>query len=98
MAATLGRDTNVVSALLKDGADVDAKNVWGQTSLMWAAADGNADMVRLLIRNGADARLHDGFEMTAADKAAKAGHKEIAESLRQKIQQAGAANAAPPHR
>jgi ankyrin repeat protein len=42
-------------ALLEAGASVDAVETWrGQTALMWAAAEGHADMVRALIAAGAD--------------------------------------------
>jgi ankyrin repeat protein len=42
---------------------VDAKDRKGQTALMWAADDGNTDVVRLLIERGADkhARVKSGF-------------------------------------
>lgn len=40
------------------------------TPLMWAAADGNARMVRFLLRHGADPNLHDGDGRTALDVAA----------------------------
>src|SRR5262249_2971059 len=45
------------------GAAVDAKDRIGQTALMWAAADGHADVVETLVRAGADAhaRLKSGF-------------------------------------
>ena len=41
--------------LIAHGASVDAGESWrGQTPLMWAAAEGHADMTRLLIEAGAD--------------------------------------------
>jgi len=53
-----------VKALLARGARVDAKDERrGQTALMWAAAEGHADVVQMLIEVGADfnARLSSGF-------------------------------------
>jgi ankyrin repeat protein len=42
--------------LIANGASIDAPESWrGQTPLMWAAAEGHADMVRLLVEAGADA-------------------------------------------
>ena len=42
--------------LIAHGASVDPGESWrGQTPLMWAAAEGHADMVRLLVEAGADA-------------------------------------------
>src|SRR5262249_41638404 len=44
-----------VAALLAKGAQVDARErSRGQTALMWAASQGHADIVQLLIRAGAD--------------------------------------------
>jgi uncharacterized protein len=53
-----------VKALLVRGAIVDAKDDRrGQTPLMWAAAEGHADVVQVLVEVGADihARLASGF-------------------------------------
>jgi ankyrin repeat protein len=47
-----------VKALLARGGTVDAKDDRrGQTALMWAAAEGHADVVQTLIELGADVRL-----------------------------------------
>lgn len=47
-----------VKSLLARGATVDATDARrGQTALMWAAAEGHADVVQTLIELGADARL-----------------------------------------
>ncbi len=55
MKCSLTGATNAVAALLKAGAYVDAvESVQGQSALMWAAAKGHSDVVRLLIDNGAD--------------------------------------------
>jgi uncharacterized protein len=53
-----------VKALLSRGAVIDAKDdVRGQTALMWAAAEGHADVVEALIEAGASVRtrLRSGF-------------------------------------
>ncbi|HEY0550945.1 MAG TPA: ankyrin repeat domain-containing protein, partial [Verrucomicrobiae bacterium] len=45
-----------VKALLKRGADANARERRGQTALMWAAAEGHAEVVEMLIKAGADIR------------------------------------------
>ncbi|NNE38443.1 MAG: ankyrin repeat domain-containing protein, partial [Gammaproteobacteria bacterium] len=58
MKCSLTGATNAVLVLLKAGAYVDAvESVQGQSALMWAAAKGHSDIVRLLIDNGADISL-----------------------------------------
>jgi ankyrin repeat protein len=64
----VARTSNVEAAklLLKRGAKVDQRETWrNQTALMWAAAEGQPAMVRLLVRAGADANarsLENNFE------------------------------------
>jgi ankyrin repeat protein len=48
-------NAEAAKALLARGAKVDAGDTWrGQTPLMWAAAQGHAAMVRVLVEAGAD--------------------------------------------
>ena len=57
----VARTGNVEAAalLLDAGADVDAKESWGgQSALMWAAAQSQPEMVRLLAARGADLDVH----------------------------------------
>ena len=58
------RQVEAVRPLLARGVDVNVKETSrGQTALMWAAAEGHADVVRLLIDTRADIRAKstDGF-------------------------------------
>ncbi|GEM_PF-699814 len=57
-ASTTGR-TNVVISLVRNGADVDAKDGEGNTCLMLAASKGNLKMVRLVLALGADVQATD---------------------------------------
>ncbi len=48
-------NSDAAKALLKAGADVNAKEAWGgQSPLMWAAAQSQPEMIKLLLGNGAD--------------------------------------------
>jgi len=51
--------TSVAPAEPRRGANPNAKEGWyGQTALMWAASEGHADVVRLLIEGGANVDEH----------------------------------------
>ncbi len=75
---------DTVELLLEAGADpnaTDAGEVW--TPLMFAAGEGQMEVVRTLLDHGADAAMVDGDGDVAADHAVNRGHDEVAEVLRQ---------------
>jgi ankyrin repeat protein len=54
MRAAEGGRLHTVRALLKKGADVNAKDIFGGTALMAAASRGHFEMVKALLSAGAD--------------------------------------------
>ena len=79
-AAEAGNIENV-KKLLKQGAEVDAKDKDGWTAMMWAAADGYLDVVKYLAEHGADLSLKNGEGKTAEMLARERGYKEIVDYL-----------------
>ncbi len=61
--------TGAAIALVKGGAEIDARTANGTTALMMAAGYGYADMVRALLDRGADAHLTNGNGETALTQA-----------------------------
>ncbi len=59
MQAVLMRNPEDVSALLADGADVNAASALGRTALMMAADTHQSEMVELLLSAGADVHARD---------------------------------------
>jgi cytohesin len=68
----------VCEYLLQHGADVNAKQDEGYTSLMAAAEHGYTGVVRVLLSHGADVTSKDDDGRTALSLAEKNGHTEAA--------------------
>jgi uncharacterized protein len=80
--AATGPEPRTVAWLLERGARVDVRSPNGTTPLMMAARYGTEDAVDHLLRQGADARLRNQLDLTAADFARLAGRERLAERLR----------------
>ena len=52
--------------LLESGADINAKDGTGKAPLIWASYGGHADVVRVLIKQGADVNVIDESKSAAA--------------------------------
>ena len=61
------RPIDIAKALIKQGADLNAKDKDGMTALMVAASHNNAPMVGLLLQSGADAAAKNDRGQTALD-------------------------------
>lgn len=77
-AATLlesirGGDDFTASALVKDGADVNAAESNGTRPLHWAVHHGNVDLVKQLLKAGADVNVANNYGATPISEAAVLG-------------------------
>ncbi len=55
--AVIKRNTDLVKTLIEKQADINARDSDSLTALMWAALYNRADIVKLLLENGADSKL-----------------------------------------
>jgi len=76
-------DVDAVRELLHRGADVDARDRYGQTGLMLAAHAGYRDVVLALVELRASLNITAKFGLSALMLAVVAGHAEIARLLAQ---------------
>ena len=74
-------DIDAIRELLQRGADVNARDRYGQTGLMLAAHAGSRDVVEALIAHGADLNVTAKFGLSAVMLAVVAGHAEVARLL-----------------
>lgn len=79
--AVLSGDHETVRALLQSGADVNARDRYGQTALMLAAHRGHAAIVDVLIEHGADLDVTAKYSLSALMLAVIAGHEGIVRAL-----------------
>ncbi|XP_012582826.1 PREDICTED: kinase D-interacting substrate of 220 kDa [Condylura cristata] len=70
-----------LKALLEKCKDVDERNESGQTPLMIAAEQGSLEIVKELVKSGANCNLEDLDNWTALLSASKEGHVHVVEEL-----------------
>lgn len=80
--AASGPEPKVVALLLDRGASIDAPSPNGTTPLMMAARYGTIDAADLLLQRGADPKLKNQRDLTAADFAESVGRDPLAQRLR----------------
>ncbi len=76
-----GRPTEIIKALIENGADVNERSRSRETALMWAAVDGHTDAIKVLIKNGADVNAWSKGKETALTVASAGGWTEVAKFL-----------------
>ena len=74
-------DVDAVRELLRRGADVNARDRYGQTGLMVAAHAGHHGVVEALLEHGANLNITAKFGLSALMLAVVAGHAEVARLL-----------------
>lgn len=79
--ATKQGDLEKVRSLLEEGADINARDRYGQTALMNAAHGGQVELVRLLIEKGADLNVSAKYNLSALMLALIARQTEAAQLL-----------------
>jgi ankyrin repeat protein len=80
IATQLG-NTDTVSELLDQGADIEVKNDCGETALMTAITSNNQDVVRILLEKGANVNAKNFMGDTPLIVAALIGNEEIIKAL-----------------
>jgi ankyrin repeat protein len=81
--AAISGDVPALEAQLGAGADVDAKDRFGQTALMLAAHHGRLDAVKALLRHEANPDVTAKYGLSALMLAIVGGHEAVARTLAQ---------------
>lgn len=80
IAAEIG-DTTKVKNLLKKGANINERDRFGRTPLIYAALNGHNRIINMLLESQADIHAKDHFDQTAFIAAVNRGHVNTAEIL-----------------
>ena len=70
-----------VRSLLSQATDVNVRDEYGWTPILWAAMNGHTDVVRLLLASGANPNTRNKYGWTPLMWAAGQGYSEIVRSL-----------------
>jgi uncharacterized protein len=81
--AAWDNDVDRAGALIRDGADVNAKDDTAQSAFLIAASEGHRELLELTLDSGADVTSLDSYNGTALIRAAERGHADIVERLLQ---------------
>jgi ankyrin repeat protein len=81
-SAVAGGNEAVAALLVERGANVNSTQSLGFTPLMGAAQNGMPSTVELLLARGADPKAYNDDILTAAELADRAGHPEVAATIR----------------
>lgn len=86
-AINVSKNIYIVELLLKNKADVNAKDVFNTTALMYAASSGNKEMVELLLSYNADVNASDGQGNTVLSAAKESKNKSVIKLIEKKLQE-----------
>jgi ankyrin repeat protein len=74
-------DAEAVRSLIGQATDVNVRDQYGWTPLLWAAMNGHTEVVRVLLVSGANPNTRNRYEWTPLMWAAAQGYDEIVRSL-----------------
>ena len=79
-----GGDIEKIKLLLEKGANIEAKDSYGNTPLVWASWSGYIEVVKLLIEKGADIEVKNNYGFTPLIWASQNGRIEVVKLLVEK--------------
>ncbi|OPZ78277.1 MAG: Ankyrin repeats (3 copies) [Alphaproteobacteria bacterium ADurb.Bin438] len=71
LASMYVKDLDAIDFLIKNGADMERKDIYNNTALIYAAAYGSPETVKALLRAGANKSIKNIYDMSALDYARK---------------------------
>lgn len=84
MQASIEGNLEEVKSLIRNGADINAKDKYGDTALMGASREGNLEVVKFLVQKGANINVKNEDGNTALMEALGEGNLEVVQYLKSK--------------
>lgn len=79
--AVHGADVDQIRRLIQEGADINARDQYGQTAVMLAARNGHSKLVRFLVDENVELNNSAKYHLTALMLAVVNGHADIVHML-----------------
>lgn len=86
-AINVSKSRDIVELLLKNKADVNWKDAFNTSPLMYAASGGSLELLELLLSYGADVKADDGKGNTVLSAAEESRNKEVIELIKKKLKE-----------
>lgn len=87
ITAVNNKNTNIAKLLLDNKADVNWKDGFNTSAILYAASSGSIDMVKLLLEYGADIKDNDGKGNTVLTAAKESKNKELISFVKEKMKE-----------
>jgi ankyrin repeat protein len=87
IVAVTNKDFKSVKLLIEHKANVNGRDWFNTTPLMYAANGGNVEIVKYLIQKGADAKATDGQGNTVLSAAKERNNPEVIKLIEEKIKE-----------
>jgi ankyrin repeat protein len=86
-AINVSKNKSIVELLLKNKADVNWKDAFNTTALMYAVSSGDLELVELLLAYGADVKASDGQGNTVLSAAKESKNKTLIKLIEKKLKE-----------
>jgi ankyrin repeat protein len=86
-AINVSKNKSIVELLLKNKADVNWKDAFNTTALMYAASSGDLELVELLLSYGADVKANDGQGNSVLSAAKESKNKTLIKLIDKKLKE-----------
>jgi len=75
--AVIGGNAETISYIINSGVNINSRNLYGETPLLWCCKEGNLEIAKVLVEHGAKINIRDGEGNTPLHWAAEYNQHEM---------------------